>query len=288
MTFEKEYYEKKERFENYLNSLVGGFRDIPEPLYSAITYSLVGNSGKRLRPILFLAAAQLFVAEETESLLKTACAIECLHTYSLIHDDLPCMDNSDTRRGKPSNHKVYGEDVAVLAGDALLNMAYELLLDAVTLCENTSKHNYIRAAKLISELAGSRGLIAGQVVDTAVDTEKHVSARLNYIYQHKTADLITASLLSGAVVGGASEADIGKIREAGDNIGYVFQIMDDLIDFESGEDEGKNTFVHIYGVKEAKRAVSDRTAMAMTQLSALNGDTSFLRLLVKNLSIRKN
>ena len=100
--------------------------------------------------------------------------------------------------------------------------------------------------------------------------------------------MITASLLSGAVVGGASEADIGKIREAGDNIGYVFQIMDDLIDFESGEDEGKNTFVHIYGVKEAKRAVSDRTAMAMTQLSALNGDTSFLRLLVKNLSIRKN
>ena len=106
MTFEKEYYEKKERFENYLNSLVGGFRDIPEPLYSAITYSLVGNGGKRLRPILFLAAAQLFGAEETESLLKTACAIECLHTYSLIHDDLPCMDNSDTRRGKPSNHKV--------------------------------------------------------------------------------------------------------------------------------------------------------------------------------------
>lgn len=288
MSFEKEYDERKERFENYLNSFIGGLGDIPEPLYSSIAYSLVGNGGKRLRPILFIIAAEMFDAQETESLLKMASAIECLHTYSLIHDDLPCMDNADMRRGKASNHKVYGEDVAVLSGDALLNMAYELLFEAVSLADDDIKNNYIRAAKLISELAGARGLIAGQVVDTAVDTGKHISTRLNYIYQHKTADLITASLLAGAIVGGATEFDIGRLREAGDNIGYVFQIVDDLIDFDKGEDEDKNTFVKIYGIKEAKRAVSDRTAMALTQLSALNKNTSFLRTLVKNLSIRKN
>lgn len=287
MAFEKDYEEIKERFENYYNSFISGLTDIPEPLHSSMVYSL-SSEGKRLRPILFLSAADIFGAEETESLYKTACAIECIHTYSLIHDDLPCMDNSDMRRGKPSNHKVYGEDVAVLAGDALLNLVYELLFDAVTLASNESKDKFIRAGKIISERAGARGLIGGQVVDTSVDMTKHVSAKLNYIYQHKTADLIGVSLMAGALVGGADESEIKKIREAGDNIGYAFQITDDILDMEDKDDDNKMNFVKVYGIKEARRAVSDKTALALTQLSSLDKDVSFLRSLTKYLSIRKN
>lgn len=287
MSFEKEYTDRKEHFESYFNSFVEQLTDVPEPLLSAMKYSL-HSGGKRLRPILLLESSRIFGGRETESLFKTACAIECVHTYSLIHDDLPCMDNSDYRRGKPSNHKVYGEGVAVLAGDALLNLVFELLFEAVTLCEDAEKNRYIRAAKMIADRTGARGLIAGQVIDIAVDAEKHISTRLNYIYQHKTADLITAALLAGAVIGGADEASLKKMREFGDNFGYSFQIVDDLLDGEDEEDKEKNTFVGVYGKKEARRAVSDSTAMALEQLSLLDKDVAFLRSLVKNLSTRKN
>lgn len=287
MSFEKEYSDRKERFENYFNNFVAQLTDIPELLLSSIKYSLT-SGGKRLRPILFLEANRIFGGKETESLLKTACAIECIHTYSLIHDDLPCMDNSDYRRGKPSNHIIYGEGVAVLAGDALLNMVYELLFEAATLCEENQRDQYVRAGKIIADLIGAKGLIAGQVVDIAVDIEKHISTRINYIYQHKTADLISAALMAGAIIGGAEDSDIKQIKEFGDNFGYSFQIVDDLLDEEDSEDKEKSTFVGVYGKKEARRAVSDRTAMALEQLSFLNKDVAFLRSLVKNSSIRKN
>lgn len=285
MSFEKEYSERKEKFESYFNNFKEQLSDIPEPLLSSMKYSL-SSGGKRLRPILLLETAKIFGAGETESLYKTACAIECVHTYSLIHDDLPCMDNSDTRRGKPSNHIVYGEGVAVLAGDALLNIVYELLFEAISLCEENLKPRYVRAGKMIADSIGSKGLIAGQIMDIAVDTAKHVSTRLNYIYQHKTADLISAALMAGAIIGGASEVEIKRIKEFGDNFGYSFQIVDDLLDEEDETD--KNTFVGVYGKKEAKRAISDRTAMALTQLSSSEKDVEFLRSLVKHLSIRKN
>lgn len=284
--FEKEFQSKKERFEKYFSSFTDNIKDVPEPLISSMKYSLSGT-GKRIRPLLLLSAADAFKEEESESRYKMACAIECVHTYSLIHDDLPCMDNSDLRRGKPTNHKIFGECVATLAGDALLNLVYETIFDAVMSCPESQRSRYIQAGKIIADLSGSRGLIAGQIVDTVVTTDKHLAAHLNYVYQHKTADLISASLMAGAIIGGAAEQEIKKIKEIGDNIGYIFQIVDDILDADSASDENKNTFISLYGSAKAKAAITDRTAIALELLSSTGGNVSFLRSFVRNLSARK-
>lgn len=286
MSFEKEFLQKKAEFEKTLADFIADLKNIPQPLLSSMTYSLQ-SGGKRLRPILLLTCAQAFGAKDDACLNKLALAVECVHTYSLIHDDLPCMDNADMRRGKPSNHKIYGECTAVLSGDALLNLAYELIFGAVAECPFEVKERYIRAGKLIADCCGATGLIGGQTVDTVVDDTKHTATRLNYIYQHKTADLIAASMTAGAMVAGASEADIELIKSIGDNMGYAFQIVDDLLDLDSGEDEGKHTFVNVYGEKEGRKAVADKTAFALDTLTKLKVDFSFLHAMIKNLSMRK-
>ena len=286
MSFEKEYSQKKAHFEQTLSDFVASLKDIPQPLLSSIVYSLQ-SGGKRLRPILLSSCAEEQKTKNGDGLDKLALAVECVHTYSLIHDDLPCMDNADMRRGKPSNHKIYGECTAVLAGDSLLNLTYELLFEAIVTCSFDERERYIRAGKLIADCCGATGLIGGQTVDTVVDDTKHIATRLNYVYQHKTADLIAASMTAGAIAAGASETDIELIKSVGDNMGYAFQIVDDLIDLDSGEDAGKQTFVNVYGEKEGRKAVADKTTFALDTLAKLNGDFSFLRSMIKNLSLRK-
>lgn len=286
MSFEREYAQRKARFEETLSKFVANLKNIPQPLSASIIYSLQ-SGGKRLRPILLYTCAEAFGVKNSCGLDKLALSVECIHTYSLIHDDLPCMDNSDYRRGKPTNHKIYGECTAVLAGDALLNLAYELLFDAAIDCPLDEKDRYLRAGKLIADYCGATGLIGGQTVDTVVDDTKHISTRLNYIYQHKTADLISACMAAGAIIAGASENDVALIKSVGDNIGYAFQIVDDLLDLDSGEDEGKHTFVNVYGEKEGRKAVADKTTFALDTLATINGDFAFLRSMIKNLSLRK-
>lgn len=286
MSFDKKYAGYKDRFERAFYALMGGLQEVPEPLYSSMQYA-VTSGGKRLRPVLLCVGCEMFADKITAAAEKAACAVECIHTYSLLHDDLPCMDNADLRRGKPSSHKVFGECVAVLTGDALLNYAYELLFEAASECEPEQRDRFIRAGKLISRLAGKNGLVGGQILDTVDGNRKHLSIKLNYVYQHKTADLITASLCAGAIIGGASEADLKLLTEVGDNLGYGFQITDDLIDRKNGEDSDKKTFVEVYGVRESKKAVCDRTALALTALSKINADTSFLHALIKKFAIRK-
>lgn len=232
----------------------------PEEIFKSMRYSVLAG-GKRLRPVLCLEACRVF-GGNIEDAMPTACAIEMLHAQSLIHDDLPCMDNDDFRRGKPTNHKVFGEATAVLAGDALLTFAPQLIIQKSNLSTETK-------LKLVEEYciaAGAYGLIAGQIVD--IDSEgKQISPEtLEFIHTHKTADLFKLSLKSGAIVAGASKEKINLMEEIGQKLGFAFQICDDILDetstFEelgktAGKDKQANkpTYTALFGLKKARAEV---------------------------------
>lgn len=246
----------------------------PQPLRSAMRYSLL-LPGKRLRPVLLLAAYHL-LKEDWQSVLPFACALEMIHTYSLVHDDLPAMDDDALRRGKPTNHRVYGENMAILAGDGLLNMAYETMLNA----EFTAEHpaQTVRAMREIARRAGVCGMIAGQTLD--VKLEGHAPSResVRYIHLHKTADLLTAPITAGLMLAGATEEQLEAGRAYGRGLGLAFQIEDDLLDLEgdvaalgkeTGMDaqRGKMTWPAVCGVEEARedaRKAAAEAAEAMT------------------------
>lgn len=230
----------------------------PEIIYEAMNYSL-NSGGKRMRPLLLLYSTEGFGGDINKA-LPFAAAIECIHCYSLIHDDLPCMDNDDLRRGKPTNHKVYGEAMALLAGDGLLNLAYEIM--AAETCSNFSKEA-AHALNVIAKAAGSRGMIGGQVVDISSEDKKADADTLIYIQKNKTAAIIKAALAAGAIIAGASEGETAKISEAGEAFGIAFQIKDDILDTTSttevlgkpvGSDvkNAKLTHVSIHGLKKSE------------------------------------
>ena len=240
----------------------------PQPLRSAMRYSLL-LPGKRIRPTLLLAAYHL-VKEDWESVLPFACALEMIHTYSLIHDDLPAMDDDELRRGKPTNHRVYGENMAILAGDGLLNMAYETMLGAPF----TQAHpaQAVSAMREIAHRAGVCGMIAGQTLDVKLEGCEPSRESVRYIHLHKTADLLTAPITAGLMLAGATEEQIEAGRVYGRGIGLAFQIVDDLLDIEgdaallgkqTGMDaqRGKMTWPAVCGVdqarKDAQAAVDD-------------------------------
>lgn len=274
MAFSKEYQERKTEVENYISTLLREIHDYPEPLYSAVSYSL-SEGGKRIRPILFLETYRIFGGQLCESVIKISNAVECIHTYSLIHDDLPCMDNDDMRRGKPTNHKVYGEANAVLAGDALLNLAYQLMFEATALFED--KNRAVQACTLLARAAGGNGLIGGQTLDLLAEDEKVTANRLQYIYQHKTGDLISAAIMAGAILAGATSEELAHLKGFGDYFGMSFQIRDDILDAEEKGDGDKNTFVHIYGLANARSTLVDCVDKAIHSLSQLHKDVEFMR-----------
>lgn len=232
----------------------------PEDIFKSMRYSVLAE-GKRLRPVLCLETCRVF-GGKIEDAIPTACAIEMLHAQSLIHDDLPCMDNDDFRRGKPTNHKVFGEATAVLAGDALLTFAPQLIIQKSNLIAEVK-------LKLIEEYciaAGAYGLIAGQIVD--IESEgKHISGKtLEFIHTHKTADLFKLSLKSGAIIANASEDKIKAMEVFGQKLGFAFQICDDILDetstFEKlGKTLGKDkeahkpTYTAVYGIEKAREEV---------------------------------
>lgn len=255
-------------------------------LFDAMRYSLMAG-GKRLRPALCLMSASLFGDEANA--LDFACALEMIHTYSLIHDDLPAMDNDSLRRGKPTNHVVFGEAMAILAGDGLLNTAFEVMISSAA----RDSQNIIgktKAMGIIAKAAGSDGMIQGQAADIEFEGKDKDEEVLSYIHERKTAAMITASVLSGAVIMGASEEELNALKEYGHCIGLVFQIVDDILDVEGdeaklgktlGKDEvsGKQTFAGIYGLDKSKQIAQEMTNRAKQALSGFSDRAAELRLL---------
>lgn len=252
----KEYIELIDKYlDKYLEAVY------PQEIFESMRYSVLAG-GKRLRPVLCLETCKVF-GGDIEDAIPTACAIEMLHAQSLIHDDLPCMDNDDYRRGKLTNHKVFGEATAVLAGDALLTFAPQLIIQK---SENLSVETKLALVEEYCIAAGAYGLIAGQIVD--IDSEgKQISPEtLEFIHTHKTADLFKLSLKSGAIVASADEEKIAAMQEFGQYLGFAFQICDDILDetstFEKlgktlgkDKDANKPTYTAIYGIEKAREQV---------------------------------
>jgi geranylgeranyl diphosphate synthase type II len=271
---------KKALVDRALDGYLQTCPDLPPLLLEAMRYSVFAG-GKRLRPILALAAGEA-VGGGSEPILPAACAIELIHTCALIHDDLPALDDDEYRRGKLTNHKVFGEDIAIVAGDGLLTFAFELLSTAygnglvsptVALC----------LVREIATAAGTRGMVAGQVVDLQSEGEEPNAETLRYIHRHKTGDMITVSVRVGAIVAGANEAQLAALTEYARNLGLAFQISDDVLDVigdreKLGKTVGKDanqkkmTYVALYGLDAARKMVHGRVERAKAALAGLNGD----------------
>ena len=258
-----------------------------ETIYKAMKYSLLAG-GKRIRPILLLKSSEL-LGGRLEDAMPFAIAMEMIHTYSLVHDDLPAMDDDDFRRGKLTNHKVFGEAVAILAGDGLINSAYELMTNFILKEFSSGKDisRYLRAFKEISSSAGVEGMIGGQVVDILSDEMGINSEKLKYMYKYKTAALITASTVAGGIIGGGTEKEIESLREYGEAVGLAFQIRDDILDDDEDRENNKQTYLSFYPNKEAEKELDRLGNIAIGSLDIFkNRDTKFLVDFVYYLMIR--
>lgn len=255
----------------------------PEIIFEAMGYSVFAG-GKRLRPVLMLASCEAEGGSEAD-VLPYACALEMIHTYSLIHDDLPEMDNDDFRRGRPTCHKQFDQGIAVLAGDGLLTYAFEVMLKKA--CESFDKR-YIKAAEAAARLSGSMGMLVGQVVDVVSEGKRIDAATLDYIHKNKTGGLIKAALMNGALIAGADDDRVKEYETMGDKLGLAFQIMDDILDVTSSEevlgkpifsDEKNNkiTYVSMYGIDKAKSDYLALCAEVNETAARLGGENGFLR-----------
>ncbi|RDX68704.1 Geranylgeranyl pyrophosphate synthase, chloroplastic, partial [Mucuna pruriens] len=254
----------------------------PRRIHEAMRYSLLAG-GKRVRPVLCVAACELVGGHEATA-MPAACAIEMIHTMSLIHDDLPCMDNDDLRRGKPTNHKVFGEDVAVLAGDALLAFAFEHIAVATS---GASPAQIVRAIGELARSIGAEGLVAGQVVDISSEGLSDVGLdRLEFIHVHKTAALLEGAVVLGAILGGASDDEVEKLRKFARYIGLLFQVVDDILDVtkssqELGKTAGKDlvadkvTYPKLLGIEKSKEFAAKLNKDAQDQLLGFDPSDSF-------------
>ena len=264
----------------------------PARLHAAMRYSLEAG-GKRLRPVLLLAAADLLGALP-DFAVPAAVALECVHTYSLIHDDLPCLDNDDVRRGRPTSHKAFDEATALLAGDALLTHAFVLLSTAYA-AQPVLAHALIRE---LADAAGSRRLIGGQMADLLAEKKADVTAaELEFIHLNKTAAMIEAALVMGGLVAGAPEALLARLREIGRHLGLAFQIIDDVLDATAdsatlGKTAGKDaradktTYVKLHGIEASRQIAKDHTQGALQALAELPGEKAFLAALIESLLSR--
>lgn len=271
----------KKLIEDYINDYFKNKNGYNKVIYESMNYSLTVG-GKRIRPILMVMTYRLY-KENLDRILPLALAIEMIHTYSLIHDDLPAMDNDDLRRGKPTNHKIYGEAIAILAGDGLLNEAMNIML-------NTSikeGKEALKASEVISNSSGCEGMIGGQVVDILSEDKKISLDELLYMHNNKTGALITASVLAGGIMGGASQSDINKLKVFGEKLGLAFQIKDDILDIEgnanvlgksqSDAENNKSNFIKFYGIDRCKEYNRELTEQCIDILQNLNKDTEDLK-----------
>lgn len=265
-----------------------------DTVIDSMNYSLTAG-GKRVRPVLTLEFAKLCGGEEKNA-LPFACAVEMIHTYSLIHDDLPCMDDDDMRRGKPTNHKVFGEAQAVLGGDALLTLAFETILSENALKLNGAE-KCVKAGRILAECAGAEGMIGGQIIDIESEEMSVGVDRLRIMDRKKTGALIKAACLLGCISAGADEKQMKAAECYAENIGLAFQIVDDMLDVTSdettlgkpiGSDEQnkKSTYVSCLGLDECRRIADELTKNAIKSLDAFSGDTCELRIFAEKLRDR--
>lgn len=264
-----------------LNELVPAVDNPQSEIYEAMKYSLMAG-GKRLRPILMLEVARLF-GKDWEDVKEFACALEMIHTYSLIHDDLPAMDNDDLRRGMPTNHIKFGESTAILAGDALLNKAFETVLSASHLESNV----LIKAMKVLSHSSGTEGMIGGQIVDIASEGKDISIEMLKYIHSLKTGAIIRSACVVGAIISGANENEITAIDEYAINLGIAFQIRDDILDVTGTAEElgkpigsdidlNKSTYVSLCGIDKSIELVQEYSDKAKKALHVFGDKADFL------------
>lgn len=274
---------RAEEINDWLDRLVPSDLVPPAHLHRAMRYSLFAG-GKRLRPALVLTAGEAFGAS-SHQLAPAACSIELIHTYSLIHDDLPAMDNDDLRRGRPTCHKVFGDAMAILAGDALLTLAFQILTNGPAKLEPE------RRLKVIAEVASAAGsvdaLIGGQVVDIESEGREIDADTLEYIHRSKTGALLRASVLAGGIIAGADQAQLDALRVYGENVGLAFQIADDILDVTStreqlgktpGKDEAalKATYPALYGVEASKQRAAELVDEAIHAISEIAIDSTLL------------
>lgn len=295
MDFKKELKERSIYIEDKIESYLPKEEGYQKTIFEAMNYSLRAG-GKRLRPILLMEAYKLCQGQG-EDFVPYSVAMEMIHTYSLIHDDLPALDNDDLRRGKPTNHIVFGEAMAILAGDALLNTAYETMLNA------TFKHPRpelsLRAAYEISRGAGIYGMIGGQVVDVESEDKKINKDKLDYIHMNKTAAMIVGSVRAGAILAGIDEDRLESLTKYAENIGLAFQIVDDILDIEGDEkllgkrvgsdlDNDKSTYPSLLGIDASKKIVENLIEEAKTSLEVFASDAEFMNALADFIRERQN
>lgn len=289
----KLFDEYRQMTEQALIPMLSSLGDIPSPLWEAMSYSLQGG-GKRIRPVLLLASCDM-AGGNLSAALPFACALEMIHTYSLIHDDLPAMDNDDLRRGQPTNHKVFGENIAILAGDGLLNAAAELMAGSAV---KMGDLRGCRAMEIIMRHAGVTGMIAGQTEDVTSEGQPPYEDTVRYIHERKTADLLEAAVEAGLALAGAQEKEMAAGREYALHLGMAFQMTDDLLDVTGNEDklgksvgkdqeQNKMTWVALRGIDGTREDAHREILMAKEALASLPWDTCFFADFAESLQERK-
>ncbi len=286
----KELSERIKVIDQSLDLYLPEYQNPQSVIYRAMRYSVFAG-GKRLRPMLMWESAKLF-DKDWDCVKEFACALEMIHTYSLIHDDLPAMDNDDMRRGMPTNHIKFGEDIAILAGDALLNKAFETAV-------NSENENVPEALKILAKSGGTEGMIGGQVVDLGSEGKDIKLDELQYIHSLKTGALIRCACTVGAVLAGADKISVDAIDEYAKNLGIAFQIRDDILDVTgntdilgkpvgSDEESDKNTYVKLCGIEKSEELVKEYSQKAKNALSLFSNKADFLLKLTDFLIDRNN
>ncbi len=281
MDLERYLQEKRRIVDRALEQFLPKTETFPPIIHQAMRYSIF-SGGKRLRPILTLASSEAVGGRE-EIALPFACAIEMIHTYSLIHDDLPPIDNADFRRGALTTHKIFGEDTAILAGDALLTKAFELM---ATPGLTPNLRHVLEIINEVAEACGSRGMIGGQSAEIEYKGKSIDLPLLEYIHSHKTGSLILTSIRIGAILGGGSFQEIEALSRYGKVLGLLYQITDDLLDLASEEDK-TTTYPSLLVIKESKKRVKELTKEAIESLEILGENGKTLRLIVQYIKDRK-
>lgn len=287
--------DKKEAVDSFFHSYFKEQRE-PPVLQQAMAYSLFAG-GKRIRPILALASYEACGGNPAE-IVPYASTLELVHTYSLIHDDLPAMDNDDLRRGKPTNHKIYGEAIAILAGDALLTEAFSILSDP-SLSSTVKVADLLRSLREIALASGLNGMVAGQTQDILSENLEPDHETLKFIHMHKTAALIRASVMMGPILYGSSKGILDTLSEYGNNIGLAFQIIDDILDIEGDEKElgkttgsderaNKMTYPSLFGLEESRDIAKKLIFSALSSLSSFSSKAEALREITNYLLTRRS
>ena len=292
MNFKQELKRKVEGLDEVILKYLPEETGYQKTIFTAMRYSVLAG-GKRLRPMLISETYRLFGGQKDAIVNPFIAAIEMIHTYSLVHDDLPAMDNDDYRRGRLTTHKVFGEDMGILTGDALLNYAFETACQAFEVAD-CPYPQVAKALTVMAKKAGVYGMVGGQVVDVELTNQPMKKEQLHFIHELKTGALIEASMMIGAILAGATEGEVAAVEEIAKNVGFAFQIKDDILDVTSTTEElgkpvhsdeknEKTTYVTLFGVEGAGKIVEDKSNEAINILHSLSGKNDYLEELLVQL-----